>query len=1037
MLNYLVRFSLKKRGLVLALAAMLLVVGAYTAAHSPLDVFPEFVQPQVDIQTEAPGLSPEQVELLITRPVETAVLGATGLESVRSESIQGLSIITAIFKEDANILTARQLLAEKLAETTRSLPAGTPPPTLSPLTSSTMDLLKVGLLSEKLTPLELRTFADFTLRPRLLAVPGVARVSTYGGDIAELQIQVHPDKLAALGLSLSDVLTAARSATGIRGAGFIETAAQRITLQSSGQPDTAAQLASTLILPATDGGPGVRLSDVATLLEAPAAPFGDALIQGKPGVLLALSSAYGANTLQVTEAVEAALAELKPTFTNAKIETYQRLHRPATFIENALSNVRRALLIGAALVALVLILFLLDLRTAFISFTAIPLSLLATVLIFHAFGVSLNTMTLGGFAVAIGMVVDDAIIDVENVLRRLRENAALPQPRLAWRVVLDASLEVRSAVVYATFIVALVFLPVLTLSGLQGRFFAPLGQAFILSCLASLLVALTVTPALCLVLLGKAKPHREPFYLTWLKSQHHAWLLILSRFPRLTLTLTFLLCAATLALIPLFSNELLPQFREGHFVIQANTAPGTSLPEMRRLGQKISAALLAHPSVATVEMQAGRAARGEDSWGPHRSELHVELKPGSAAEEATIQSELLAIMETFPGVQSEVLTFLGDRISETLSGETAPFVISLFGDDLDLLDANAARIAALLRTVPGATSVRLKSPPGAPLIDLELNLEAISRHGFRPTDVLEAIETAYQGTTTGEVMRGERPLPLTVLLDPAHRQDPEALGQLLLTNAAGTTLPLSALTHLTLGQGRDSIEHDGARRRTIITCIPTGTDPAAFAATVATQLATLKLPTGFYTQITGNAAAETAARRELGLHFALALVGMIMLLTLVFPRPRHILIVLANLPFALAGGLLAVFATGSLLSIGSLVGFVTLFGISMRNSIMMLSHLQHLVEKEHAPWSLDTVIRGASERLIPITMTALVTALGLLPLALGTGEAGSEIESPMAQVILGGLISSTLLNLLVLPTLAWHHAKLSPIPPVITASSLT
>ncbi|HYR58963.1 MAG TPA: efflux RND transporter permease subunit, partial [Chthoniobacteraceae bacterium] len=518
MLNRIVRLALEFRGIVIALAALLIAYGCYVAAGVKLDVFPEFVQPQVVVQAEAPGLGPEQVEMLVTRPIESAVNGTGDLESIRSESIQGLAVITAVFKQGTDIYKARIALGERLAETAGQLPEHVKPPKMSPMTSSTMDLLKVGLLSKTKSPRDLRTFADFTLRPRLLAVPGVARVNMFGGEVRQIHVQVDPARLLAFDLTLQDVVAAAKSASGVRGAGFVETPTQRLLVQTEGQSLTPAQIGAVVV--GQHDGVSVRLRDVTTVVDAAEPKFGDALIMGEPGVLLTMASQFGANTMEATESVERALRELAPVFAAEGIAIFPRLHRPATFIEHALRNVEHSLVLGAIFVAVVLVLFLLDLRTAFISFVSIPLSLLAAMLVLDAFGVSINTMTLGGFAVAIGVVVDDAIIDVENILRRLRENLHLAAPRPLARVVLDASLEVRSAVVYATFVVAVVFLPVLLMSGLQGRFFAPLAEAFILATLASLVVALTVTPALCLLIFNRVKPHAEPRYLVAAKALH-------------------------------------------------------------------------------------------------------------------------------------------------------------------------------------------------------------------------------------------------------------------------------------------------------------------------------------------------------------------------------------------------------------------------------------------------------------------------------------------------------------------------------------
>lgn len=1031
MLSRLVHFSLRHVGLVAVMAVLLMGYGAFVTRHSALDAFPEFVPPQVDIQTEAPGLAPEQVEQLVTRPVEAAVMGAVGLESVRSESLQGLSVITAVFKEGTNVFQARQNLSERLAELSGQLATGVKAPKMSPLTSSTMDLLKIGLKSAKLTPRELRTFADWTLRPRLQAVPGVAKVTVYGGQVRQLQIQVDTERLRTYDLGLTDVLTAVRLSTGVRGAGFIETGNQRLTLETQGQTLTAEALAQTLVARSVQGT-GIHLGDVAAVVEGAEPMFGDAHIMGGPGVLLALASQYGANTLEVTQVLEAALAEMKPLFEAQGIEVLPGLHRPATFIENALANVSHALALGGLFVAIVLLLFLRDWRTALISFMSIPLSLLSALMVLHHFGVTLNTMTLGGLAVAVGVVVDDAIIDVENILRRLRENSAMKAPRTAVAVILEASLEVRSAVVYATFVVVVVFVPVLALSGIQGKFFAPLALAFILATLASLMVALTVTPALCLLLLRRHSMRGDPWWLRGLRRVHEALLGAACARPLSAAAAAFLMVLAALMTLPWFHTALLPEFREGHFVAGVTTLPGMSLPEMMRLGDRISAELLQHDRVATVEQQAGRAEQGEDTWGPHRCEFHIELKPGPAAEEAAVQEDIRRILAAYPGTQSEVLTFLGDRIGETLTGETAQVVVQIFGDDLDALDRAAREIAAELRAVPGAVDVQMKSSPGAPRLVVRLKPEVLLARGYHPVDVLETVQLAYQGAEAAQVFDGARVEPVSVILNDAARADPRSLGALLISNAEGTRLPLSDLADVFSAPGRYSLFHEGARRLQTVTCnVSAGTDVGAFVKAARRAVsAKVALPVGTYSQWNGIATQAAAARQELLLHAGIAGVVILLMLGGVFSHFRHMALVLANVPFALVGGLLAALASGGVLSIGSLVGLVTLFGISMRNSIMMISHLEHLVQKEGAPWCVETVRRAARERFLPIVMTALVTALGLLPLTLGSGQAGSEIEGPIAVVILGGLVSSTVLNLIVLPAMAWRwgrvDAEISP-----------
>jgi CzcA family heavy metal efflux pump len=1037
MLNRIVHFSLQYRGVVIALGCLFIGYGLYVADHAKLDVFPNFVPPQVTVETEAPGLTPEQVEVLVTRPLENAVNGLGNMDSLRSESISGLSVITAVFNEGTDIFIARQMLAEKLATTAGELPVGVKTPVMTPLTSSTMDLLKIGLVSEKLSPMDLRTLADWTVKPRLLSVPGVARCIVFGGEVRQLQIQVQPDRLLAYGLSLSDVLSAARVSTGVMGAGYVENANQRILIQTEGQSLTPEILGGVVVT--QHDGRSVRLRDVASVVEGPEPKFGDALIQGQPGVLMATSSQYGANTMEVTLALEEALKGMQPVFDREGVKVFLRLHRPATFIENSLRNMKHSLALGGVLVAVVLFVLLGSTRTACISLTAIPLSLLAAIVLLQKFGITINTITLGGLAIALGSVVDDSIIDVENIFRRLRENKTRAQPRPVFRVVLDASLEVRRAIVYATFIVALIFLPVLTLTGLQGSFFAPLALSYILAILASLAVALTLTPALAFLFFdqGVQKP-TEPWLQHALKTVYIGLLRFIAQWPRAVIALVALVCGLAATRLASFSGgELLPPFREGHFVLQIQAIPGTSLAEMRRLGSEITHHLLENKNIATAEVQVGRAEQGEDTWEPNRCEFHVELKdgvPGKVQED--VMKDIREILDGFPGLQSEVVTFLGDRISETITGETSPVVISIFGDDLNAIDDKAKEVAHVLSTIPGAKDVQVKSPPGAPRMMVRLRPDRLTQFGFRPVEVMEAVQAAYQGAAVAQVHQGSRVTDVSVILAPAFRREPETVGSFMLRNTEGVTLPLRELADVYLTTGRYSIMHDGASRRQVVTCAPEGRDVTSMVAEAKKQIAAkVSFPKGVYAVFGGAAEQAAAAQQQLLLHSAIAAAGIILLLTIVFHNWRNLLLLLANVPFALVGGVLAVWLASvfrpeeTSLTIGSLVGFVTLFGITMRNSIMMISHFEHLVSEEGMTWGLESAIRGASERLMPILMTATVTSLALLPLALGTGEAGREIEGPMAIVILGGLITSMLLNLLVLPTLALRYGRFAKAGP--------
>ena len=700
MMRALVALCVRHYGSATALTVLALFLGSWTALHAPLDVFPEFVPTQVEIQTEAPGFAPQQVEELVTKPIENAVNGAAGLDTLRSESIPGLSVVTITFAGGVDVHVARQGIAERLSELGSSLPAGVGTPKLSPLVSSTMDLLKIGLLSDKVDTYTLRDAADWVIKPRLLAVPGVAHVIVFGGAVRQIQILPDMRKLASYNITLNEVADAARTALPLRGAGFIDLASQRVLIKSpTPEPDLGALAAAVI---AVRGSTPILLRDVAEVKMAPALRSGDALVMGKPGVFLSLASQYGANTLTVTLAVERALAALEPALKAQGITVYPALHRPANFIERALGNLEESLSVAAVLILALLYLFLRDIRAALIAFTAIPLSLLAAVAVLNRMGLTLNTMTLGGFAVALGVLVDDAIIGIENILRRLRENARLDSPRARLEIIRDASLEVRGPVIYATVVVVVVFLPELLTSSVQGRFVGPLALAFIVAVLASLLVAMTSTPALCALLLRRHDARPEARWLQTLKAWQRWSVQRVGAHLKLTVLVLIGLVILAAGALPFLGGTFMPDFREGHFVMQVSSSvPGTSLDEMLALGRRISAEVLALPYVKTIEQQVGRAELGEDTWGPHRSEFHVELKPDATVDQAAAQEALRGILEHYPGIQSEVVTFLGDRISESLSGETAQIAIKIFGDDLDVLDATGAKVAAALSRVNG------------------------------------------------------------------------------------------------------------------------------------------------------------------------------------------------------------------------------------------------------------------------------------------------------------------------------------------------
>ena len=1053
MLQALVHWSLRNRVAVLTLAVVLLAVGVYASYRAKLDVFPEFTPPQVVIQTEAPGLSAAEVEQLVTTPIEQAINGMPRLDVLRSQSIQGLSVLTAVFQDGADVYRARQQVAERLAELAGQFPAGVRAPRLAPLTSATGRLLTVGFTSDKLSPLELRDRVQWLIRPRVLAVAGVAQVTLYGGGVRQFQVQVDLEQLAAHGLTLTDAIEATRQASGVRGGGFLEGDSQRLTLRVEAQARSAAELGAAVIV-AAEGTP-VRLRDVAHVVEGPEPKFGDAAVEGKPAVVLIAYRQPEGDTPEITRKVEAELERLRPGLERDGIEVHPALFRQANFIEHAVGNVTHSLLIGAALVTAVLLLFLFNLRIALISLTAIPLSLLAAVVVLWAFGVSLNTLTLGGLAIAVGEVVDDAIIDVENIARRLRANARLEQPRSALAVVLDASLEVRSAVVYATFVVVLVFVPVFFLSGLQGRLFAPLGYAYVLAVLASLGVALTVTPALSLLLLPqppkirnpkseirKEEPRRwfgfriwdfllqeEPPLLRWLQGGYERVLRLLDReFPLIAMGTLSLVAAAAWAAMG-FGGDFLPELRENHLVLHMRGTPGTSLRQSLETGQLVTRKLHEHAGVVSVCQQVGRAELGEDTWGVEYSELEVDLRAagGASAEDAEKYVKRVARGEEIAGFSFEALPFLSERIKETLSGSTGAVVVKVFGDNLEALDDAAQDIARVLRTVKGNVNVRTEAQTGTPEVVIRLRREDAARLGLRATHVLDAVHAAFQGAEVGQVYDRNRVVSLVVLLAPAARADPTQIADLRVPIADSpdkspisnlrSTIRLGQVADVFLSDGRFLIGHEGGLRRQVVTCNVEGRDVESFVTESVRKVRQLTLAAGIRYSFSGEHEARRTAQRELLLLSLAAGAGILLLLWAAFGAVRPLLLVVVNLPFALVGGVAAVYLSGGVLNVGSLIGFVTLFGITTRNGIMMVSHWQHLHEVEGLAWGPELVFRGARERLGPVLMTALVTGLGLLPIALGSGAAGREIEGPMALVILGGLVTSTVLNLVVLPLL--------------------
>jgi CzcA family heavy metal efflux pump len=1017
---------------IVALALTIVVYGLFTLSRAHLDVFPEFSPAQVVIQTEAPGLSAELVETQVSQPIESALAGLPGLQSLRSQSIPGLSVVHVFFTDGSDVYRNRQVTAERLGVLSTQLPRGVVP-NITPLTSSASTVLGVGLTSDKRSLMELRTLVDWTVRPHLLAVPGVAEVNVFGGDVRQWQIQADAEKLRRYGLALEDVVAAARRATGVAGTGFVKTPNQHILVQAEAQPHSPAEVARELL--AYREGRAVRIGDVAQVVEGAAPSIGAAAINGTPGVFLMVQGQLGSNTHAVTEALEAALDELKPLLAKEQAVLHEGLFRPANFIETAVRNVQRDILVGSALVVVVLFLFLFNVRTALICATAIPVSLLAAVLVLDHYGVSLNIMVMGGLAIALGEVVDDAIIDTENIFRRLRLNRAAPSPRPIADVVLDASVEVRSSVVHATFIVGLVFVPLLTLGGVAGKLFAPLGLAYIFAILASLVVAVTLTPALCYLLLARAElSAADPPFVRWLKPRYLGVLKRIERFPGRVIAATGVIIVAGISLLPLFSGEFIPALREGHYIMHMSAVPGTSESESLRIGKKVSEAIGSIEGVKSVAQWVGRSKNGADTFGTHYSEFEVEIGALPGKEQTRILREIRETLAgerggAWPGVTFAVNTFLTERIEETITGYAAPFVVNIYGSSLDLLDRDALAVASALAQVPGAQDVQIQAPPGTPQLSVRLRHERAASLGLQPLTVLEAVQAAYEGVQVGQVFRDGKVTDLVVVLDPGQRNRVGGLGDLPLRNPDGRLLRLADVADIEVGGGRYKILHAEGRRLQTVTADVEGRDLAAFERDARARIAAaVPFAEGNFVTYTGTAREQAQARTDLLVHSALAGVGIFLLLYIAFNNLHNLLITFVNLPFALIGGVLAVYLSGGWVSLGSMVGFVTLFGITLRNSIMLVSHYQHLVEVEGLPWNAETALRGAGERLPSILMTALVTALGLMPLALGSGEPGREIEGPMATIIVGGLTTSTLLNLLVLPAILLHFGRFVPRP---------
>ncbi|MFK4872515.1 efflux RND transporter permease subunit [Novosphingobium sp. ZW T3_23] len=1025
MLAGLVRFALTQRVLVLAMAALLVALGIRAGRDVPLDVFPEFAPPMVEIQTEAPGLSTEEVESLVTVPIETAVNGVPDLATLRSKSVLGLSSVQILFERGTDVMRARQMVGERIAQVQPRLPLAARQPVLMPPLSSTSRAMKIGLTSGKLDQMRLSELVRWTIRPRLMAVPGVANVAVWGQRDRQLQVLVDPDRLRAAGVTLAEVRAAAGDAVLVGGGGFLDTPNQRIAVQQAGMVQDAAGLGQAIVRQSSSAP--IRLSDVARVIDGHAAPIGNAIIDDVPGIMLIVEKQRTANTLELTRAVEAALGELKPGLKDVKVDT--TIFRPATFIERSIDNLTRALLIGCVLVAAVLFLFTRDWRQAVISLTAIPLSLLGAGLVLLWSGATINVMVIAGLVIALGEVVDDAIIDVENIARRLRLEREAANPRSAFSVVLAASLEVRSAVVFASLIVMLVFLPIFFLGGVAGTFFQPLAIAYVLAIATSLLVALTVTPALCLLLLPGAPltEERDTRVVRWLKRGYAGALPRFVMRPRAAVGVVaggLLLSAGGYAT---FKDQFLPDFRETDFLMHFVEKPGTSIEAMDRITIRASKELRAIPGVRNFGAHIGRAEQADEVVGPNFTELWISLDE-KADYDASV-ARIKAVVDGYPGLFRDVLTYLRERIKEVLTGAGATMVVRIYGPEQDELRAAGARVRDAVSGIPGVSDLKLESQVLVAQLRIRPRPEYLARLGLTAGDVRRQTQTLVAQQKVGEIYREQKAFDVALWGEPAVRGSIHALRDLMIQSSTGAPVRLADIADVEIVPAPNEVKRENGQRRLDVTLNVSGADLGTVARGVEAAVGRVPFATGYHPEVLGEYAALRESRQRLWTTGALCLVGVLLLVWIEFRSRRITTLVGVSLPFALVGGVVAVALTGGVLSLGSLVGFVTVIGIAARNGIMLLSHYRHLERGEGMDFGRDLVLRGAEERLVPILMTAACAGLALVPLIVAGNAPGHEIEHPMAIVILGGLISSTMLNLFLMPALYARYGEEKRTPP--------
>jgi CzcA family heavy metal efflux pump len=1025
MIDALISWSLRNRGGVIALAVLLMAAGLFTAARMPVDVFPDLTAPTVTVITEAHGMAPSEVETQITFPVESALNGAAGVRRVRSSTAVGISVVWVEFEWGTDIQAARQVVNEKIALVSNELPPDVDRPILAPVSSIMGEILFISLTSDNHTPTELRTVADTTIRRRLLSVAGVSQVTPIGGDVKQYHVVISPARLRSYGITLDQVIKALPAANQNVSAGFMNHRSSEILVSGIGRYRGIEGIGATLV--AITNGVPITISDLGEVRVGAAPKRGEASANGKAAVILGIQKQPQANTLALTRTLDGVLDDIAAKLPEG-MALNKHIFRQADFISIAVTNVIHALRDGAILVIVIVLLFLANVRATFITVLAIPLSLVTAVLILKAFGATINTMTLGGMAIAIGALVDDAVIDVENVFRRLRENSLLPeaQRRSNLEVVYQASVEIRSSILFATIIIVLVFTPLFFLSGVEGRLLQPLGVAYVVSLIASLVVAVSVTPVLCLLLLPRSKAVRngkEPRVVHALKSAYAPLLNRALRHPWMVTVPVIILLALALATVPFLGRSFLPEFNEGSLTISAVSMPGTSLEQSDKLGRVVEQTLLSIPEVVSVARRTGRAELDEHAQGVESAELDVSLKMKDRSKAEFLE----ALREQFtliPGVNITIGQPISHRIDHMLSGTRANVAVKIFGEHLGTLRTLAETVRESMSGIPGVVDLSVEQQSEVPTMTVTYNRPAMARLGLTSEDVANYLESAVQGVTVSRILEGRFAFDLVVRLDGSGQDNPERIANLPINTQTGATVPLSAVAWVRRETTPNVINREQVERKIVVMCNVAGRDVASVVNDVQERVSPIiAAQNGYRVEFSGQFESANEARTRLGILSAVVIVGIVFLLKVAFGSMRDAAIVMVNLPLALIGGLIGVFVTGGVLSVASLIGFITVFGIAARNGIMLVSHIRHLQEHEGVTDFRQAVLQGSLERLAPILMTALATGLALIPLAVGGDKPGNEIQTPMAIVILFGLLTSMLMNMLVVPALYLRYGS--------------